>query len=71
MPRLGGKKLYGLLREDLQKTDKIGRDRFFSILRVNGLPVERRRSYTGTTNSYHHFHKWRNGVPDGPLTGSS
>jgi hypothetical protein len=69
MLRLGGKKLYSLLREDMQKTGKIGLDRFFRILRANGLPVERRRSYTRTTNSYHRFHKWRSCVPSGPLSG--
>jgi transposase InsO family protein len=68
MPRLGGKKLYCLLRDDLQKAGKIGRDKFFSVLRHNGLLVERKRSYTRTTHSYHHFHKWKNCVPDEPLT---
>jgi transposase InsO family protein len=43
MPRLGDKKLYGLL-------------------------VERRRSNTRTTHSYHHFHKWKNYVSVEPLT---
>jgi transposase InsO family protein len=68
MPRLGGKKLYCLLRDDLHKAGKVGRDKFFSILRHNGLLVERKRSYTRTTHSYHHFHKWKNGVPNEPLT---
>ena len=71
MPRLGGKKLYYILKEDLQRIGKIGRDKFFDILRRNDLLVERKRSYTKTTDSYHRFHKWKNLLKDVDLTGSN
>lgn len=60
LPRLGGKKLYHLLKEDLQKVGKIGRDKFFRILKNNGLLVTPKKSYTRTTNSFHCFRKWKN-----------
>lgn len=60
MPRLGGRKLYHLLGDDLQKVGRIGRDKFFDILRVNDLLVAPKRSYTRTTHSYHRFYKWKN-----------
>jgi Transposase and inactivated derivatives len=69
MPRLGGKKLYYLLHDDLQKVGKIGRDKFFDILRKNKMLVERKRSYTKTTQSYHHFRKWKNLISDLELNG--
>ena len=37
---------------------QIGRDRFFELLRANGLLVRPRRKYVSTTNSRHHYHKW-------------
>lgn len=68
MPRLGGKKLYHLLREDLRQLGPIGRDKFFDILRDNGLLVVPKRSYTRTTQSYHRFRKWANLVQDMQVT---
>ncbi|WP_407635802.1 IS3 family transposase [Solitalea canadensis] len=59
MPRLGGKKLYCLLKEDL-KALKIGRDKLFDILRANHLLVPPKRSYLVTTNSHHRFRKHSN-----------
>ena len=56
MPRLGGKKLYFLLEDNLSKIGKIGRDKFFDILRENDLLVKPKKSYTRTTNSFHHFY---------------
>jgi transposase InsO family protein len=64
LPRIGGKKLYHLLKGDLQAAGKIGRDRFFKILKNNNLLIERKKSYTRTTNSYHHFHRHRNLIKD-------
>ena len=64
-PRIGGKKLYHILSKDIKKISKsFGRDKFFDLLRANDLLVERKRSYTKTTNSYHHFHKYSNLVKD-------
>lgn len=60
LPRLGGKKLYFLLKEDLSQIGKIGRDKFLGILRYNDLLVERKKSHTKTTNSFHRFRKWKN-----------
>ena len=63
MPRIGGKKLYFLLKEEL-KMLKIGRDRFFDILRANHLLIIPRKSYHITTNSHHRFRKHKNIVLD-------
>ena len=59
MPRLGGKKSYHLLIDDL-KSMKIGRDKLFDILRANHLLIQPKRSYHVTTNSHHRFRKHRN-----------
>ena len=64
-PRIGGKKLYHILSKDIKQVSiSMGRDKFFDLLRANNLLVERKRSYTKTTNSYHHFHKYSNLVKD-------
>ena len=53
-PKIGVKKLYYLLSEDLQKLpSKIGRDALFTLLRNNSLLVLRKRSRFSTTNSCH------------------
>jgi len=71
MPMVGGRKLYWMLREDLEKLrSSVGRDKFFDILRKNGLLVERRRRYAMTTNSRHWLYVYNNLVRgitvDGP-----
>ncbi len=70
-PRLGGKKLYHLLKSDLSEIGKIGRDKFFKILGQNDLLVEPKKSYTKTTNSFHRFHKWKNLIKDLSVTRSN
>jgi transposase InsO family protein len=61
MPRIGGRKLYSLLEEDFQSLEyKLGRDAFFDILREYGMLVKRRKSYTKTTNSFHHYRVYQN-----------
>jgi transposase InsO family protein len=69
MPRMGGRKLYHLLRPSLAVSG-VGRDRFFDILRANHMLVMPKRSYHVTTNSRHMFRKYRNlvmqRVPTGP-----
>ncbi|MFV0212085.1 IS3 family transposase, partial [Empedobacter falsenii] len=55
-PKMGGKKLYFLLKEKLEIL-KIGRDKFFDILRANHLLIIPKRCYHKTTNSYHRFKK--------------
>ena len=53
-PKIGGKKLYYLLSDDLQQLPcKIGRDALFTLLRANSLLIERKRSRFCTTNSNH------------------
>jgi putative transposase len=59
MPRLGTRKLYLLLVDKLRLL-KIGRDKFFDILRVNHLLIQPNRSYHVTTNSHHRFRKHQN-----------
>jgi len=54
MPRVGGKKLYYLLKDDFIKLDyKLGRDTFFEVLKEHDLLVKKRKSYVKTTNSFH------------------
>lgn len=67
MPKLGGKKLYYMLKEQLSVL-KIGRDRFFDILRANHLLIIPKKSYHITTNSHHRFRKHRNLVLDYSIT---
>lgn len=63
MPRIGTRKMYYLLDEPLRKL-KIGRDRFFDILRANHLLIKPKRSYHITTNSHHRFRKHKNLISD-------
>lgn len=65
-PRLGTRKLYHLYRGELRQAGvKLGRDRFFEVLRDRGLLLQRRRSiYPRTTNSYHYLPVFSNRVKD-------
>lgn len=63
MPRVGTRKLYYLLLDKLQLM-KIGRDKFFDILRANHLLIQSKRSYHVTTNSHHRFRKHLNQILD-------
>jgi transposase InsO family protein len=63
MPRLGGKKSYHILMDDL-KSMKIGRDKLFDILRANHLLIQPKRCYHVTTNSHHRFRKHKNLILD-------
>jgi transposase InsO family protein len=63
MPRIGTRKLYHLLSDKLQGL-KIGRDKFFDILRANHLLIQPKRSYHITTNSHHRFRKHPNLILD-------
>lgn len=65
LPKLGGKKLYHLLKPDLRSLQKpVGRDRFFEILRNNNLLIKRKRRHARTTNSKHRFRKYKNLIKD-------
>lgn len=63
MPRIGAKKLYYLLKSQLNQL-KIGRDKFIDILRANHLLITPKRSYHITTNSHHRFRKHQNLILD-------
>lgn len=61
LPRIGGRKLFYMLKDDFAKLPlKIGRDKFFTILRKNGLLVEPLKQYKRTTNSNHWFRIYSN-----------
>lgn len=60
-PRIGGKKLYHLLKKEFQRL-KIGRDKLFKILRSNNLLIKPKRQYHITTNSFHRFKKHKNKI---------
>jgi transposase InsO family protein len=69
-PRIGGKKLYHLLKADLHKIDAgLGRDKFFKILRSKKLLVKRRKKYVYTTDSFHRFRVYKNALKSKLLTG--
>jgi putative transposase len=71
-PRLGGKKLFKLLSDDLQQLERsIGRDKFFDILREKDLLVKRKKKFQRTTNSYHRFRKYKNCFKDKEITAPS
>lgn len=66
MPRIGGRKLYHLLKAPMQAHDiDIGRDKFFDILGDYSLLVRRRkRRKPLTTDSDHPFFKYPNLIRD-------
>jgi len=63
MPRIGTRKLYHILYEELRLL-KVGRDRLFSIIKANHMDIIPKRAYHITTNSYHRFYKHKNIVRD-------
>ena len=63
MPRIGTRKLYYLLHNELHAIG-VGRDKYFEILRANRMLVKPYRSYRITTNSHHRFHKHKNLIAD-------
>lgn len=68
-PMVGARKLYKKLKTDCQAEGlRIGRDRFFKILRENGLLVKPRRLYCKTTNSAHGFRKYLNLIKELKVT---
>jgi len=64
-PRIGGRKLYKELKAFMISIGlHLGRDRFFDLLRVHGLLIERRRKYVYTTDSRHHLRTYSNLIKD-------
>lgn len=69
LPKLGGKKLYSLLKPSFQMSGiKLGRDGLFSYLRQHNLLIKPRRRYTKTTNSKHWLKKYPNLVKEKEIT---
>jgi len=59
MPRIGTRKLYYLLQDQLQELG-VGRDKLFTILKANHMLIRPKRSYRKTTNSHHWLYKHKN-----------
>lgn len=70
MPRIGTRKLYFLIQDDLKELGiKIGRDVLFNFLRAEHLLIKPKRSYVKTTDSKHWMKKYPNLVKQIELTG--
>jgi transposase InsO family protein len=68
-PRLGGRKLFHVLKPALAEAGvRIGRDRFFKVLKEKSLLLERLPGAPKTTNSRHSLPVFRNMVKDMTLT---
>ena len=60
-PRMGARKMYWLLKAVIKENDiKMGRDKFFTLLRGHDLLVKHRRRRVRTTDSNHVFKKYPN-----------
>ena len=61
LPRLGTRKLYYLIGEELERLSiKFGRDKLFALLNEYDLLIKPKRRYTQTTMSRHYLRKWPN-----------
>jgi len=58
-PKIGGRKLYVMLMGMLRRL-RIGRDKFFALLRRHKLLIRRRRPRVWTTDSRHSYRRYRN-----------
>ena len=58
----GGRKLLCRFDNELKGITKIGRDKFFTLLRNNDLLIKRKKSFTRTTDSNHSYWKYKNQV---------
>ena len=63
MPKIGTRKLYYLLEDELKEL-KIGRDKLFKILKTNNLLIKPKKKYHVTTNSHHRFRKHKNQIKE-------
>jgi transposase InsO family protein len=59
MPKIGTRKLYFMLEEELKQL-QVGRDMLFRILKANHMLIHPSRRYHVTTNSHHRFKKHKN-----------
>ena len=70
-PRSGGKKVYKKVSKKLREKEiKIGRDKFFEVLKKNDLLVKRRKRVY-TTQSGHRFKKYPNLIKEINLQNSN
>jgi len=67
MPRIGVKKLYYILKDELRAL-KVGRDKLFTILSANNMLIIPKKKYHITTNSHHRFKKHKNLIKDTDYT---
>ena len=68
LPRIGTRKIYYLIKDDLQAQGlKFGRDKLFDLMRFYDLQIKPRRRYTKTTNSKHWMRKWPNIIKGNPV----
>lgn len=69
---IGGVQLHGMLKEVLSLHNiRIGRDRFYMLLRKYDLLIKRRKRYAITTNSNHPYYKWSNLIMDLKITSTA
>lgn len=54
-PGIGGRKLWHMYQLEFPAGDRLGRDRFESVIAANGLKVRKKPRRTRTTNSSHSF----------------
>ncbi len=67
-PKLGGRKLFSLLKEEFyRRRIKMGRDAFFDLLATHHLPVKKRKRKIKTTFSKHRFYKYPNLIRNLPI----
>ncbi|GLB54208.1 integrase [Neptunitalea chrysea] len=64
---IGTRKLYHILNNKLREL-KVGRDKFFGILKSNHLLIKPKRSYHVTTWSHHRFRKHPNLIQELDIT---
>ena len=70
MPRLGGKKLYHLIKDPMeQHLIDMGRDKLLAWLRKHDLLVRPKKRFTKTTHSTHRFRVHQNLIKGKPITG--
>lgn len=61
LPRLGTKKVFHLIKQDLKfRSIKMGRDKLFDLMRAGDLLIKPRRRYVTTTDSNHWLKKYPN-----------
>lgn len=69
MPRIGTRKLYYLIKDELTELNiKLGRDVLFNFLRAEHLLIKPKRSYLKTTDSNHWMKKHPNLIKDMEVT---